>query len=310
MKIYFDNVNFEAENTGPNCFAKRLAIQLGYFGHQIADPHDYDVSIVFIEPTNKLNVSKPFLHRVDGMWMKPEQHNSGMNKNIEWAHKNANVVVYQSEFDKIMLNKWLGHSKKSVVIANGIELQETKLRSESLIEIKKKFDKVFCCSANWHPQKRLKDNIELFKKIRSQQYPNSCLIVMGDNPDHVISDRSIFYTGSIRHDLCAEIYSISDWMIHLAYLDHMPNVCVEAVSQGCPIICTTSGGTKELVLQNNGIVLTEDEYDFSLVDYDNPPRVTFNDLQNLPENYRSNPATVDIVKIAKSYEKALELALV
>lgn len=308
MKVYFDNVNWEAEHTGPSSFAKRLAIQFGNMGITVADPDDYDVALVFIEPTANLNFRKPFVHRVDGMWFKPEQYRAGMNNNIEWAHVNADVVIHQSEFDRQMLTKWLGSPKKNVTISNGIELQPANLRSESLIEIRKRFDKVFVCSANWHPQKRLRDNVELFRHIRATQHPNSCLIVLGSNAEHT-SDRGIFYTGSIRHDLCAEVYSISDWMLHLAWLDHCPNVVVEAISQGCPVICTSEGGTKELVQGGNGIVIDEVPYDFSLVDYDKPPRVSLSNFPQLPEAFRADPKSVDIVKSAEKYAETLQSAL-
>lgn len=308
MKVYFDNVDFSAEHAGPNCFAKRLAIQFGKMGITVADPDDYDVGLVFIEPTAKLNFKKPFVQRVDGMWFRPDQYKAGMNRNIEWAHRNADVVVYQSDFDRQMLTKWLGTPKKSVTIRNGVDLQPANLRSESLIEIRKRFDKVFVCSANWHAQKRLKDNIELFRHIRATLHPNSCLIVLGNNPEHV-SDRGIFYAGSIRHDLCAEVYSIADWMLHLAWLDHCPNVVVEAIAQGCPVICASEGGTKELVQGGNGLVIDEVPYDFSLVDYDRPPRVPVTSLAELPEGFRADPKSVDIVKTAEKYAEALQSAL-
>lgn len=310
MKVYFDNVNWDAEHTGPNCFAKRLAIQLGNMGITLADPDDYDVALVFIEPTAKLNFKKPFVQRVDGMWFKPEQHKAGMNNNIEWTHRNADLVIHQSDFDRQMLTKWLGEPKKSVIIRNGIDVQPANLRSEVLTDIRKRFDKVFVCSANWHPQKRLRDNVEVFRHIRATQHLSSCLIVLGSNPDYHVADKGIFYTGSIRHDLCAEAYSIADWMIHLAWLDHCPNVVVEAIAQACPVICSSEGGTKELAEGGNGVVIPDTEkYDFSLVDYDNPPRVSLQNVPTLPENFRPAPDTVNIVETAKKYAEALQFAM-
>src|SRR5574338_1250200 len=161
MKVYFDGVNWEAEHTGPNCFAKRLAIRLGYMGITVADPDDYDVALVFIEPTARLNQAKPFVHRLDGMWFKPEQFNAGMNRNIHWAYDNATSVVWQSDFDKKMTSKWFG-ARNGRVIPNGIELEPANLRSETLIEMRQRFDKIYVCSANWHPQKRLIDNINAY----------------------------------------------------------------------------------------------------------------------------------------------------
>jgi glycosyltransferase involved in cell wall biosynthesis len=307
MKIYFDNVNWEAEHTGPSSFAKRLAIQLGNMGHQLADPDDYDIALVFIEPTDKLNLKKPFVQRLDGIWFKPEQMNNGMNSKIEYAFDKASSVIWQSEFDREMTQKYFG-KREGVVIPNGIEIKRAAVKSEQLIDMRGTFDKIFVSSANWHPQKRLHDNIEFFRQVRQTQFPNSCLIVLGNNPDYHVADKGIFYAGSIRHDLCAEVYAVADWMIHLAWLDHCPNSVIEAISQGCPVVCSSEGGTKELVSltrRDNGITLLDKErYDFSLVDYDNPPRMPLNDIPLLPA-MRAQPYSVDIVKCAKKYEDTL-----
>jgi glycosyltransferase involved in cell wall biosynthesis len=307
MKIYFDGVNWEAEHTGPNCFAKRLAVQLGNFGHQLADPDDYDVALVFIEPTAKLDTKKPFVQRLDGIWFRPDQMAAGMNKGIEAAYHAAANVVWQSEFDKQMATRWFG-GRNGVVIPNGVEVKRAAVRSEQLIDMRATFDKIFVCSANWHPQKRLRDNVEVFRHLRETQFPNSCLVVLGKDPDYHVADKSVFYAGSIRHDLCAEVYAVADWMIHMAWLDHCPNVVIEAIAQGCPVLCSSEGGTKELVdfsHEKNGLVIPDtDCYDFSLVDYDNPPRVSFDNVPMLPA-MRAQPHTVDIVKCAKKYEEAL-----
>jgi glycosyltransferase involved in cell wall biosynthesis len=309
MKVYFDNVSWDAEHTGPNCFAKRLAVQLGNMGHQLADPDDYDIALVFIEPTNKLDLKKPFIQRLDGIWFKPDQMATGMNCGIHAAYDKAASVVWQSEFDKQMTQRWFGE-RKGVVISNGIEIKRAAVRSEQLIDMRATFDKIFVCSANWHPQKRLRDNVEVFRRLRDTQFPNSCLVVLGSNPDYHVADKGVFYAGSIRHDLCAEVYAVADWMIHMAWLDHCPNVVVEAIAQGCPVLCSSEGGTKELVSRgNNGRVIADAEpYDCTLSDYDDPPRVPLDKLPKLPA-MRAQPYTVDIVECAKKYEEALFAAL-
>ena len=102
------------------------------------------------------------------------------------------------------------------------------------------------------------------------------LLVLGKNPDYIEKENNIFYLGHMPHDICLQIYSIADWFLHLAWLDHCPNVVIEAMSQGCPIICTDMGGTKEIV-KNNGIVIPEDNpYDFELTDYDKPYALNIN----------------------------------
>lgn len=309
MKIYLDNCDLAGSRTGPNTFAKRLAIGLSKRGHIIADPSDYDIAIVFIEKTQNLNSKKPYVHRLDGMWMKHEQHASGMNDSIKRTMEDANAVIYQSNFDKQMLSKWLVQ-KESVVIKNGIEIQKLETVSSDILRLRSEFEKIFVCSANWHPQKRLKANIDLFKTIQERQYPNSCLLVLGNHPDFLVADKHIFYAGSWPQEMCLQVFSIADWMIHLAYLDHCPNTCVESISQGCPVICSNEGGTKELVHPYNGIIVQEQkQFDFELNDYDNPPILSFDNVESLPENLRADPSSVDIEKTIIEYEKVLKNCL-
>ena len=85
MKIYFDGVNWNSLS-GPNSFAHRLATELSAMGHTIADVSDYDVALVFIEETGKLNPVKPKVQRLDGIWFKPS----------EFATKNERIKSFIS----------------------------------------------------------------------------------------------------------------------------------------------------------------------------------------------------------------------
>lgn len=270
-------------------------------GYQLADANDYDVALAFIERGRGLNSDKPLLLRLDGIWFKPQDFDR-LNKDIRESYHAAAGVVFQSEFDKQMIEKWWGPAPICRVIHNGISLEQRE--PLDLTRIKKDYDKVFVCSANWHKQKRLADNIRMFKHCQTF-HPKSCLIVLGNNPDAIVADPSIFYAGSKSHDVCLELYKAADWFIHLAWLDHCPNVVVEALSQGLPVICTDSGGTKEIV-RNNGFILKEDPYDFELTDYDNPPRVDVTQLTTLENRFEVNASYLDITSVAKRYEELFE----
>jgi glycosyltransferase involved in cell wall biosynthesis len=164
---------------------------------------------------------------------------------------------------------------------------------------------MFTCSSNWHGQKRLQDNTDLFLKYE-QENPDKkcCLIVMGDNPDYVISKDNIIYTGNLPHEICLQVFYASDWMIHLAWLDHCPNVVVEALSQNCPVICSSSGGTKEIV-RGSGIVVPEaEEYDYRLTDYTTPPALDLTNI-TLPSKIEVDHRHLDIELVADKYDKVL-----
>jgi glycosyltransferase involved in cell wall biosynthesis len=301
MKVYFDNVNFSSRS-GPNSFAHRLANAL-VENHEIdivGKNDDFDVNLCFIEPTIKVDKERKLVQRLDGIWFKPEEFETH-NINIKRAYDECNHVIWQTDFDRKMTTKWWG-SQKGSVIHNGIEIKEP---SVSFSTEKEEGTRFFVCSANWHRQKRLSENVKLYRKLRSK---NDFLFVMGSNVDvQLRQDLREFYLGNLTHDQCLSVYRKSDWMIHLAWLDHCPNVVVESLSQGCPVICTDSGGTHEIV-RDNGVIIPEDVlYNFELLDYDNPSKLSFSNIQELPK-VNVEASYLDINLVAKRYFEVLKNA--
>ena len=309
MKIHFSNVNF-GSRSGPNTFAFRLADGLKKRGHKIVDASDnYDVFLAFIEPASKPRPDCRLIQRLDGIWFKPEEFHTH-NQNIKWAYDNAHEVIWQSEFDKGMTEHHWGE-RSGTVIHNGIEMLKSKSIDKTIFG---DCEKLFVCSANWHPQKRLEDNIRVFRKIL-KTYPKSTLAIMGKfvvpelsriaekDPELASCFNSLRITGDLQHSQCLEIFATADWMIHTAWLDHCPNVVVESLSQNCPVICASEGGTKEIV-GSNGIVIQGVPYNFELTDYDKPPRL---DLDNfvLPYIIEVDSSHLDIEHVIDKYEKVL-----
>lgn len=312
LKVHFANCNFSS-STGPNTFAHRLAVQLSNDGYVLADPDDYDVALAFIEEgRNRLRGDRPIVQRLDGIWFKPQDFDR-RNEGIRSLYRRADHVVFQSEFDRKMVEKWWEGPKRGTVIHNGIEqarvpkhpgLDDLRRGSQKPGCERSPYEKIFVSSSNWHPQKRLRDNIALFEHLRKTVAPDSCLIILGSTPDVKVANPHVFYAGSVSHETCLQIYAAADWMIHLAWLDHCPNVVVEALSQRLPVICSERGGTKEIV-GNNGLVLRDEPYDFDLMDYDNPPRIDVTQVTELP-NIVVDPSHLDIVAVAHRYEEIFE----
>jgi len=299
MKIHLDNVDMRS-SSGPNSFAKRLAMGLIESGHEVElnDGRNADVSLVFIEPSGR-PLAKKVVQRLDGIWFHPDEFET-KNVRIKNLYQNSDGVVWQSEFDKNMTLKWWGIPKAGSVIRNGINAQPVKkFTIPALEQIRQQYEMLFVCSANWHPQKRLADNINFYRHVR-QFYNSAALLVMGSNPIQV-ADSHIFYTGPQPHEVCLEVFSAANWMIHLAWLDHCPNTVVEALSQGTPVICSEQGGTKELV-QNFGIILKENqEYNYELVNYENPPKVDVTQIDKKLPHIDLTNCNVDMSKTIFSY---------
>jgi len=304
MKIHFSNVNFSS-NTGPNSFGHRLADQFEKLGHEIVldykRPHD--VFLAFIEAASNPYPRAKTVLRLDGIWFKPNDFEKN-NRSIKQCYMNFDKVIWQSDFDRQMIEKWFG-KRDGHVIHNGIEL-----KSYKPYQLPQNFSKegpfpenhiYFICSSNWHGQKRLPDNIRLFKRIRKflrSKNIDSTLLVLGNYDNNVAkevikvwtkgSPERIAWIGNASHQECLELYSAvaksGGYMIHLAFADHSPNVLCEALSQRCPVIyASDGGGCKELVLKSGIEVPSTKKYNFELVDYDNPPPIDINKFK-IPKN--------------------------
>lgn len=307
MRIHFDNVFISSgagSRTGPNVFAERLARELMRTGHEIVDHGpDADVSLIFIERSGQ-PLAKYTFQRLDGIWFKPDEYHT-KNVGILETYRSVNTTIFQSEFDFKMVKKWWGAPRNGgAIIHNGIDLTRVDhITIPKLAKIRSTYDKVFVCSSNWHPQKRLRDNLRLFDHLRRTQFPNSCLFVMGANPDVMTTDPHVLYTGSQPPEVYLQVFAIADWMFHLAWADHCPNVVIEALSQGTPVICSEVGGTRELI-GGYGRILKEDPYDFDLVDYDRPPAIDVTQVSQLPSRHELDYASIpniDIADVARRY---------
>lgn len=314
MKIHFDGANLDS-TTGPNSFARRLSRRLLLSGHDLNldQGADSDVSLIFIEPTGA-PLAKKKVQRLDGIWSKAVDIEI-KNARMKQLYHAADGVVFQSNYDMKYINSLWGQPAKTglfSVINNGIELSSNEEFEPSLAfqSLRQEFDMIFVCSANWHRQKRLKENVECFRHLQTI-YPtrNCCLIIMGSNPDEKASGRDIFYTGSIPHQQVLEVFKNSDWMINLEYFSHSPNAVVEALSVGCPVICMAAGGCAELV-QGYGVqlasmedVLPERGSMGTAVEYDKPPEITLHKaIRRLPERSDLGAhADIDIDHIAEKY---------
>ena len=110
MKIFFDNVDFSS-SSGPNSFGLKLALQLELMGNKINKNEKPDVQLSFIQATRKL---APLIQRLDGIYFNSEQDWNTQNKPIKSTYEKADAVVYQSNFNKTLTEKYFG--KKEIIL--------------------------------------------------------------------------------------------------------------------------------------------------------------------------------------------------
>lgn len=201
-----------------------------------------------------------------------------LNRTLLTNYQLADKVIYQSEFSKFQVEKLLTSKykpKKSIIIYNGIDINKFKPQYE-LRDQKKNFPNVLV-SHRMVPLKRahqIPSIIELLK----DDYPNIKVHMVGegvknpfyfykDSMDYIkneISKRNLEkyfeFHGHIKPDNLPDVYNRCDFMLNLSFADPCPNVVIEAMACGLPVVGPRSGGLAELVKYDDLLVDENTEY--------------------------------------------------
>lgn len=266
MKIRFENVNFSS-NSGPNNFASKLSHELIKNGHNI-ELQSPDVQLSFIEILEKY---KKNVLRLDGIYFNTDQDWKKQNKNIAYSYDISDGVVVQSYFDLKLITTFFGSRDNVKVIHNGTCLDVINQIDKAEVSFNKSVGKVWFTASSWRPHKRLNENIRLFHEMSDK---DDILLVAGNNCDQSINTDRISYIGNLQWNNLISVMKLADNFIHTAWLDHCPNVVVDAKAAGCKLYCTNAGGTHELASEGD-VVIIEEEWDFKPCKLYKPPKLSF-----------------------------------
>ena len=274
MKIFAHNFN-PSSNSGPNKFTRQLFRQMEaeYGVNYTINQQEADVEFCLIQQV--AHKVKPMVLRLDGIWFNSEQNYKEQNKLLEFSYKNADAVIFQSEFNKKLTEAWFGKHKRPHVIHNAADFKQIKRANAAFWNNTfGKDTEVWSCASSWRPHKRLNENIRYFLEFAPK---DAMLAVAGKNAASEMLNHRFNKRIKFLHELdyisLLSLYKRSSTFIHLAYLDHCPNVVVDAQAAGCRIVCSSTGGTSEIV--ENGTIVIEDEWDFKPCKLYKPPGLSF-----------------------------------
>jgi len=249
MKVLITNKykTWDNATTGKGKFIRRLIPALKKLDVEVtADPdHVCDIQLGIGKFVQDSSAAKKVLRLANPHFFKRDHRR--LNKPKKQAFKDADGIIFQSEFCQKMARSFFGKQHcPETVIYNGVDPDVYNVSKRP-----KQYRHNFMCSAReWTDQKRLQDIQEAFWEadIRS-----SCLYVCGyvsgKNMTTVDNRRSIAitHTGLLGDKALAHYLRIMDMFINITYLDACPNAVVEALAAGCPVFCCPDGGTIELV---------------------------------------------------------------
>jgi len=274
MKVFTHNFN-PSSNSGPNKFTRTLFNQLIKDNKVIlSSQEEADVEFCLIQ--QQLHKVKPMVLRLDGIWFNSEQDYNRQNAPIVFSYQNADAVVFQSNFNKKLTESWFGAHKNSYVIHNAADLNLIKAANLNFWDNKfGKDTEVWSCASSWRPHKRLNENIRYFLEFAPK---DAIFAIAGaltmDDAKKIPKNERIFLMGDLDYMSLLSLYKRSSTFVHLAYLDHCPNVVVDAQASGCKIVCSSTGGTQEIV--HDGIIVQEESWDFKPTKLYEPPSMKWN----------------------------------
>ena len=302
MRILLDGAN-PSSRSGPNSFSKKLKDalhELGHIaGHAVDEITDPNARILFIQGS-KCGI--PTALRLDGIYFNTRQAWREMNLPIQESYSQSEIVIHQTEFDRRLIEMFFGAHPFASVISNGADPRKTMAVSPLVHPVFNGSSETWVCASSWRPHKRLADNIRFF---REHAGPSDVLVVAGDIAQVQqeitgISLDRVFFAGDLDQQTLISLYRRSSHLVHLAWLDHCPNVVVDARAAGCKIVCASSGGTEE-VAGRDAIVIEEDEWDMSPLDLYSPPPLDFSRRRDGRFDHNN-----DILDVAEKYVRALE----
>jgi len=283
MKVFTHNFN-PSSNSGPNKFTRALLSNL-HKQEKVAITNQEEADIEFCLIQQQLPKVKPMLLRLDGIWFNSDQEYNKQNAPIQYSYNNADAVVFQSEFNKKLTESWFGKHDNSYVIHNSIdEKLINAINRRYWDDILGKDTEVWSCASNWRPHKRLKDNVRYFLEFA----PSDAIFAiagglhMDEAKEYIGLDNRIKILGELDYARLLALYKKSSTFVHLSYLDHCPNVVVDAQASDCNIVCSSTGGTHEIV--SKGIVVIEDEWDMKPCQLYKPPQIDFSKKKEIEFN--------------------------
>lgn len=169
----------------------------------------------------------------------------------------SNIVIALSEDMKRQIKE--KYPREIIVIPNGLNFNE--FSNSNKIDFKKEFNikndkKIIIYVGRLHPVKGLEYLIEAMKLIQ-ETYPNSVLLLVGSdhgnkkNLEALIQKNNlkekIFFTGIVPHEKIPAYLNNSHIFVLPSLSEGFPNVILEAMASGLPIVATRVGGIPEII---------------------------------------------------------------
>lgn len=298
---------------GSSTFVKNFVTQLKQNGIEIThNPKEY-ADIFFVMSSRPLKEildakrrGSKIVQRLDGTYYYRVKGATYplWNMRMKFIHNYlADFVIYQSEFSKFLCNKFLGTSKKPwTIIKNGVDTQlfSPQITTYNLRDFSSQ--KILFTVSQFRHEDMITPLIEAACLLRSRRQDFK-LIIAGDFTSSI--DRKINrfknlpyiqFLGTIsNHEL--PHYEAGADLFLFSNLSACPNVVIEALSSGLPVVAFGRGGVNELIDAQSGIVVPHSQKElyrlkkFDLQTFATGINTVLNNLEYYKKNARQRAVT-------------------
>lgn len=209
----------------------------------------------FLEETASMGI--PVVQRLDGVYFDITEDYAERNVPLRRTLEQADTVIFQSEYSREMALRFIGRPRRHLVIYNSADPE---IFSPSGPIRRPPFDRVVMAASRWRPHKRLRDVVDAFQRMRDGR---TCLVIAGSMDSlslNLSASSDILLLGDVSQAELASWLRGADVFVHPAWRDWCPNVVVQALACGVPVVCSSLGGTHELV-GDAGIVVESGEHE-------------------------------------------------
>ena len=252
-------------------FLRNIKKGLEQAKHRVVSSGEADICLVpaptmiIRETFYDIKKRMPIVLRIDGVPEDWRNRGTGTPRLKEFT-KDANVVIYQSDFIKDTLGALLG--RKGGVIRNGVDYSIFK-PTGSQAPLPKGDPRILHIMWRQDPNKRPEEVIQAYREYYLMN-KKSLLVLVGRYPkgwsDYkfgLFKDEKHIHIGSARDEDLAEIMRACDIMWYPSWGDPAPNVVSEVIACGLQVeLVSDYGGVKEIVKQGmpNSIKVMAEEY--------------------------------------------------
>lgn len=305
MKVFLD---YKLNDSGKGKFLQRLIPALERIGVKIVDKN-YDIVLGVNRWRNKFNCPK--ILRIDGVHFWDNDKSNWKNDRVLKSMKQADAILWQSEFSKRMVSGLFSFkAKKEVIIFNGADPKDYNIEP---LKSPYKYNILISGRFKSRRHKRFKEMSRIaYKYVQSN--PDACFWIAGKFDIQYVSHERIKHLSYVEESKLRQIIRSCDVMLNLAWFDWCPNAVIEAMVAGVPVICSNGTGVEEIVGKNGTVLNLDKRLEPVRIAKNRPPEIDEKPVLDALDYHYKNKIIPDISKIhidviAKKYKEAFEYVL-